>query len=107
VPCRASAVFCGLFLHWEWVNCILHLAVPPQEIYGLFPHTLRHCTSASLVLFRPSYRTWGTTVRVMNNCTYVSYRPPIVCQQIIPPALLPLQIIGVERVYGHWILTLK
>jgi hypothetical protein len=47
-PRKACAVFGGLFLHWEWVNSILHpnlVSHPRKYMYGLFPtpHILYFC----------------------------------------------------------------
>jgi hypothetical protein len=56
----------------------------PRRYMDYSPHH-RLCISATLVLFRPSYGKGGSTVRLMNNCSYMSYRSPSLYKQIIPP----------------------
>lgn len=53
----------------------------PSDIW-IIPHAVNF-VHASLALFRPSYKTWSTTVRVMNNCSDVSHPSPTLCPQIM------------------------
>jgi len=53
----------------------------PSDIW-IIPRAVNF-VAGSLALFRPSYKTWSTTVRVMNNCSDVSHPPPTLCPQII------------------------